>query len=363
MVYKVIGLMSGSSLDGLDIVYAEIDESAGQWSFDIIAADCYNYSPEWITKLKEATTLNALDYQLLHTEYGHYLGQQVNNFIDQYNLHYKVAFIASHGHTTFHVPAKKMTAQLGDGAAIAAATGLPVVSDLRALDVAFGGQGAPIVPMGEKLLFSNYNLFLNLGGIANLSINTLNKHVAFDVCPANRVLNMLANKLGQEYDAGGQLAASGTVHDALLQQLNSLAYYKQPYPKSLANSFGTDEVYPLINSYNLTPADELRTYTEHIVQQIAKAIGNENSTAAHLKIMVTGGGAFNTFLINQLQEVLQDYNIEFVVPEHQVVQYKEALVMALIGILRWRQEYTVLASVTGAERNSIGGALWIGQEA
>ncbi|MBD0293741.1 MAG: anhydro-N-acetylmuramic acid kinase, partial [Flavisolibacter sp.] len=320
MVYKVIGLMSGSSLDGLDMVFAELQENAGNWNFSIAQADCSTYSPDWIRKLKEATSLSALEYQLLHTDYGHYIGQQVNQFIEKYQLHYQVGLIASHGHTTFHVPARRMTAQLGDGAAIAAETGLPVVSDLRALDVAFGGQGAPIVPIGEKLLLQDYSLFLNLGGIANISFNLPDQYIAFDICPANRVLNMIAAKVGKEYDAGGEMAALGNVNYPLLEQLNALDYYQQPAPKSLANNFGTDEVYPLIQSFGLTHNDELHTYVEHIVQQIKRSITNgewskvnsENynykpQTTNH-KLLITGGGAFNDFLINRLSEALLPLN-------------------------------------------------------
>src|SRR2546423_15441322 len=171
MTYRALGLMSGSSLDGLDILFAEITVNAGNWNYEIIAADCYSYSASWKERLIGATSLNALDYQLLHTDYGHLIGKEVNRFIDANDLHFKIGLIASHGHTTFHLPEKKMTAQLGDGAAIAAETGLPVVSDLRSLDVAFGGQGAPIVPIGERLLFKDYGMFLNLGGIANISFN------------------------------------------------------------------------------------------------------------------------------------------------------------------------------------------------
>src|SRR5829696_3944509 len=209
MVYRTIGLMSGSSLDGLDIVFAELQENAGKWSYEIIASDCFEYDAQWKKKLQSATSLSALDYQLLHIEYGHYLGGEVARFIEQNNLHYKVGLIASHGHTTFHVPSRKMTAQLGDGASIAAETGLPVVSDLRALDLAFGGQGAPIVPIGEKYLLKDYSMFLNLGGIANISFNHPDNYIAFDICPANRVLNMFAAKEGKEYDAGGEMASTG----------------------------------------------------------------------------------------------------------------------------------------------------------
>lgn len=363
MTYKVIGLMSGSSLDGLDLAFVEFLYQSGAWSFEIVVADCYAYSVEWKEKLQNATSLNAFEYQLLHAEYGHYLGKQVLRFIEENSLQYKVALVASHGHTSFHIP-QKMTAQLGDGAAIAAETGLPVVSDLRAMDVAFGGQGAPIVPIGEKLLLKDYDFYLNLGGIANISFRNGDEYVAFDVCPANRVLNLIVAKEGKEYDAGGETASSGVVHEGLLEKLNAFAYYQKPYPKSLANDFGTDEVYPLIDSFGLSTADALRTYVAHIVQQIKSAIAkNAKLQTPNSKLLITGGGAFNTFLVQQLTAALQPLNVDVVVPDAKLVQYKEALIMAFMGVLRWREEYNVLSSVTGAQRDSIGGALWIGQEA
>ncbi|MDZ4793505.1 MAG: anhydro-N-acetylmuramic acid kinase, partial [Bacteroidota bacterium] len=295
-----------------------------------------------------------------------YTGQLVNHFIEDHQLQYKVAVIASHGHTTFHMPARKMTAQLGDGAAIAAETRLPVVSDLRVLDVAFGGQGAPIVPIGEKLLMNEYNYFLNLGGIANISVNTAN-YTAFDICPANRVLNMLANELGKEFDEDGIISASGTLNDALLEELNALDYYQQPYPKSLANDFGTDIVYPILKKTGTGLQDALRTYVEHVVLQTSRAIetfrNDGNAEILNPKLLATGGGALNSFLISRLREVLSEQGIELIVPDKKLVNFKEALIMAFIGVLRWRQEYNVLSSVTGASRDSIGGALWTGQEA
>jgi anhydro-N-acetylmuramic acid kinase len=364
MVYRTIGLMSGSSLDGLDIMFAEFHENAGSWNFEINAAACYEYSEEWIEKLKSATSLSALEYQLLHVDYGHYLGQQVNRFIEVNSLHYKVGLIASHGHTTFHVPSKKMTAQLGDGAAIAAETKLPVVSDFRAMDIAFGGQGAPIVPIGEKLLLKDYSMFLNLGGIANVSFSLPGNYIAFDICPASRVLNLIANMVNKDYDNGGQMAAMGNLNEELLNKLNSFDYYKQPYPKSLANNFGTDDIFPVLKSFGLPHIDLLRTYVEHIVQQIKLAITiNSEPNAQNSKLLVTGGGAFNDFLIKRLSQELSSVGIEVIIPEESLVKYKEALIMGLIGVLRWRQEYNVLSSVTGAERDSIGGAVWIGQEA
>jgi anhydro-N-acetylmuramic acid kinase len=359
MVYRAIGLMSGSSLDGLDIAFVEFHENAGKWTWEILEADCYPYNEEWMERLQHAIHMPALDYQLLHTDYGHYLGQQVNRFIDQYQLHYKVALIASHGHTTFHVPSRKMTAQLGDGAAIAAETQLPVVTDLRAMDIALGGQGAPIVPIGEKLLLGDHTYFLNLGGIANISFNAT-KYIAFDVCPANRVLNMLANDAGKEYDEDGQMARGGNINTTLLDQLNGLDYYKLPFPKSLANDMGTDLVYPIIKTANISTAEALRTYVEHIAQQLQQSVQAMGGVAG--KLLVTGGGALNLFMVERIRERLGSLGIELVVPDKKLINYKEAMVMALIGVLRWRQENNVFSSVTGASRDSIGGALWTGQD-
>ncbi|HTN07871.1 anhydro-N-acetylmuramic acid kinase [Agriterribacter sp.] len=367
MIYRAIGLMSGSSLDGLDIAYVHFHENAGTWSFDIEHADCYPYTAEWANKLQSAIQLNALDYQLLHAEYGHFLGEQVNAFINIHQLHYQVQFIASHGHTTFHVPHKKMTAQLGDGAAIAAETGIPVISDLRALDVALGGQGAPIVPIGDKLLFGGYRYCLNIGGIANLSAHSGNTYVSFDICPANRVLNLLAAKAGKAYDEGGRMAASGKVNPTLLEALNGFPFYQAQYPKSLSNTFGNDVVYPLVLQEEPHLANALCTYTEHIAVQVKAAVEqikkSLNPGAGPAKMLVTGGGAMNTFLIDRIQDQVKLYDIELLVPDEKTVKYKEALVMALTGVLRWREENNVLSTVTGAVRNSIGGAIWMGQEA
>ena len=362
--------MSGSSLDGLDIAYTHFQETGGKWSFDIIHADCYAYPEDWITRLKDATSLRAIDYQLLHTKYGHFTGQLVNRFIDANRLHHKVDLVSSHGHTTFHVPAEKMTAQLGDGAAIAAVTGLPVVSDLRGMDIAFGGQGAPIVPIGEKLLLQQYDLLLNLGGIANISAKTQDDYIAFDVCPANRVMNLLANEEGKQYDENGDIAAHGSTNEILLEQLNNLEYYDLDYPKSLANDFGIDIVYPLIKQQSLSTEIALNTYVEHICHQVKRSInqvqkksnGQWMNTNGH-QLLVTGGGAFNKYLVNRLQEMLVDLQIEVNIPEKNLINYKEAMIMALMGVLRWREENNVLASVTGATRNSVGGAIWMGSEA
>ncbi len=363
MIYRVIGLMSGSSLDGLDIAFVEFDESGGKWSFEIKAASCYQYNEPWTNSLKNAATLNAFEYQLLHTRYGKYTGEQVNAFIDEHHLHHQVQLISSHGHTTFHAPALAMTGQLGDGAAIAAETGINVVSDLRALDIAFGGQGAPIVPIGEKLLFGNYNMFLNLGGIANITVSDNDSYIAFDVCAANKVLNMFAQKESRAFDENGLMAAGGTINTSLLTQLNNLEYFKRPHPKSLDNNFGIETIFPIIETFGLSTADALRTQVEHIVMQVGYQCQHFKKDNEPKKILVTGGGALNKFLIKRLSETLSALNIEVIIPAEDIINYKEALIMALIGILRWREEYNVLSTATGARRNSINGAVWIGQEA
>jgi anhydro-N-acetylmuramic acid kinase len=371
MVYRVIGLMSGSSLDGLDIAFTEFQESSGKWSYELRHASCYEYSHEWVEKLRNAPTLSALDYQLLDVEYGHYIGGQVNKFINEHHIDFQVQLIASHGHTAFHGPEKKMTAQLGSGAAIAAETGINVVSDLRAMDVALNGQGAPIVPIGEQLLLGDYLYFLNLGGIANISFNDPANYIGFDVCPANRVLNMLAKAGGKNYDDGGQIAEKGSVIESLLNTLNDLDYYSRPYPKSLSNNFGTDVVYPIIKQGNADYDDALRTYVEHICEQIINAVESLQSEfrlrtiskPAGQRMLITGGGAKNSFLVSRLAVMLARINVSIEIPSDELTDFKEAIVMGLIGVLRWREENNALASVTGATRDSIGGAVWMGQEA
>lgn len=360
MVYKVIGLMSGSSLDGLDIAYVQLEEVRGRWSFDILHADCVPYNDEWISSLQHAAGINVSDFLKLNTRYGRYLGQQVNAFMERYDLGHKVHFVASHGHTVFHEPHNLTTSQVGDGAALAATVGLPVISDLRAIDVALGGQGAPIVPIGDKLLFGDYDYLLNIGGIANVTVPYNGSVLAFDVCPANQVLNVLAQREGMAIDEDGAMAAQGMLLPDVADELNTAPYYRQPPPKSLSNEAARDMAFPKLLQTTHSNYDLLRTMTAHISEQIANAMQQYPHGKEQASLLVTGGGAFNTFLIMQLTAALEPLNVNVVVPDKNVVKFKEALVMALIGTLRWREEVNVLSSVTGASKDSVGGALWLG---
>jgi anhydro-N-acetylmuramic acid kinase len=355
MTYNAIGLMSGSSLDGLDIAFVRLTEQGGQWRYEWIATECVPYSEAWQAQLRDARSLPVTDFLRLHTAYGHYTGQAVRAFLKKEQGGRVVDFIASHGHTIFHDPANGATCQIGDGASIAAETGLPVISDLRNMDVAYGGQGAPIVPLGEQLLFPEYDYWLNLGGIANITCRRAGVWTAFDVCACNQALNALAAEAGREYDEGGAMAAAGIVDTALFNQLNSDPYFSRAIPKSLDNAFSRTAILQPIAGARLSLANKLRTALEHMVFQIANAIDN---SAGPSRLLATGGGALNSFLIHRLGELLRPKNVSVVVPEMQTVQYKEALIMALLGARRWRGEPTVLHTVTGARKSSVGGALW-----
>ncbi len=357
MVYNVLGLMSGSSLDGLDLAFVALTEQRGSWRYEFLATDCVAYSPEWKEDLLRAPEMNVPEFLRLHTRYGHWLGAQVVAFVEKHNLHHKVHFIASHGHTVFHEPSTKTTSQIGCGAAIAATTGLPVITDLRAVDVALSGQGAPIVPIGDKLFFGQYPYLLNIGGIANLTVQSGEARLAFDIGPANAVMNRLAAREGKEYDADGALAAVGKPVSPIITALNSGAYFVQAAPKSLSNAAALFLGAVVLEDTAHTTPDLLRSFCEHLAGQIAEAVLRYGNGAGEM--LVTGGGAHNSFLISMLREKLLPAGIEVIIPEKEVVDFKEALVMALIGVLRWREEENVLQSVTGAARNSVGGALWV----
>ena len=358
--YHIIGLMSGSSLDGLDIAYCIFEKAVETWTFSIVHADCIEYNAAWKQKLANARSLDGLNLWKLHADYGHYLAASVNAFIDTHHLHGQVDLIASHGHTIFHFPAEKFTTQIGDGASLAALTGIMVACDFRTSDIALGGQGTPIVPIGDKLLFGDYNYLLNLGGIANLSVKNNGGIMAYDICVANQVLNHYASLRGMEYDRDGLLAASGSLHQPLLAALSDIEYYKQKHPKSLDNGFISEVILPIMESFDIAIEDKMHTYCEHIAKQLAADIFSiQQQQRLERKesdtMLVTGGGAFNSYLIAKIHEYSP---VVIHVPSAEIVLYKEALVMAFIGLLRWRKEVNVLASVTGALRDSVGGAIY-----
>lgn len=352
--FKVIGLMSGSSLDGLDIAYCYFEKGDAGWDFSIVHADCISYPKKWINKLSSVRELDAMAIARLHADYGHLLADLVNSFIRKYDLTGGVDLIASHGHTVFHFPDELFTTQIGDGAALAVGTGSLVACDFRTSDIALGGQGTPIVPVGDLLLFKEYKYLLNLGGIANLTIKSKDIVTAFDICAANQVLNHYAAQRNLEYDKDGALAASGALHQPLLDALNKLAYYHKPSPKSLDNGFSRDVIIPLMERFDISLVDKLHTYCEHIAIQVREHI-EKGEAAKEGELFITGGGALNSHLVGRIaaQGPLPVY-----APSEQVIKYKEALVIALIGLLRWRNEPNVLSSVTGASRNSVGGALY-----
>ena len=358
MRYNTIGIMSGSSLDGIDIANVEFYHEDKEWKYVIIDADCIPYNKEWEDRLRRLPTASAYEYQVLHHALGKYIGDLVNEFINQYKISKKELIIGSHGHTVFHEPAKGFTSQIGCGATISAITNCTTVTDLRAGDVALGGQGAPIVPIGEHSLWPGYSMYLNIGGIANLSVRLDKKEsIAFDICAANRVLNIMANKIDQPFDKDGLIARSGTIDNNLLEELNKVTYYQQPYPKSLNNSFGTDYIMGIINQYKISTEDALRTYTEHIAVQIAKCINEHQQVSIPNKVLITGGGAMNTYLIALIKQYINK-DIVLEIPGKSVINYKEAIVMGYIGLLRVLNKTNVLSTVTGAKRNSINGCIW-----
>ena len=350
--YRILGLMSGTSLDGLDIACCTFEQNGESWSYKIEEAVTYKYNEEWSKKLASIHNSSAYEFALANTEYGYYLAEKVNEFISEKNIK-GIDLIASHGHTIFHQPEKNFTFQLGSGAAIAGRTGITTVCDFRSLDVALNGQGAPLVPIGDALLFSGFEYCLNLGGIANISFDNNGKRAAFDICPVNLVLNTVAQKLGKTYDSEGDFARSGSLNNKLLDKLNNLDFYKTTGAKSLGREWVEQVFFPVLNSFEISAHDKLNTVCEHIALQIAKHA--KNTTA---KMLVTGGGAYNSYLMERLKVHIQ---AEVIIPDNQTIEYKEALIFAFLGLLRFEQKNNTLASVTGASTDSTGGAIYLGE--
>ena len=347
--YKVIGLMSGTSLDGVDIACCTFSYKK-QWKFTIEKAKTISYTSDWTKKLKNAHTLTAEQLLELDHAYGRFLGQLCKDFISKNKIK-GVDFISSHGHTIFHQPERKFTLQIGNGNDILAVTGLPVISDFRSLDVANGGQGAPLVPIGDKLLFNEYDICLNLGGIANLSFDQKKNRIAYDVCYVNMGLNYLANKVGKKYDHQGELASSGEVQEKLVRELNQVYVATKQKRPALAREFFESRIKPILDREDFSIQDRMRTFTECTAQQLAEAILKLKKKGT---VLCTGGGSFNSFLIYRLVENCGDEAV-IVIPDEEIVNFKEALVFAFLGVLRSRNETNCLKSVTGATSDSSGG--------
>ncbi|QTE22498.1 anhydro-N-acetylmuramic acid kinase [Polaribacter cellanae] len=343
-----IGVMSGTSLDGVDLVYVKFEKN-NYSDFKILQATTIPYSLEWKQMLQNAIHSSGKELENLNVIYGKYLGVIIHNFMSNYKIK-NIDFIASHGHTILHEPEKGITLQIGSGKEIAKITKQKVVCDFRTQDVKLGGQGAPLVPIGDKLLFGKYRFCLNLGGFSNISFDKNEERIAYDICPVNIVLNFYANKIGLDYDASGKVALGGEINQQLLKKLNSLNFYKKEPPKSLGLEWVQQEVFPLINSLEKDIPSILRTFVEHIAIQISKVIVNNNS------ILVTGGGFFNSFLMKQIEK---HSNVKIEENNKEIINYKEALVFAFLGLLKIDNQVNCFKSVTGAEKDHSSGVIFI----
>ncbi|PKP33701.1 MAG: anhydro-N-acetylmuramic acid kinase [Bacteroidetes bacterium HGW-Bacteroidetes-17] len=346
--YNVIGLMSGTSLDGLDIASCSFIEEAGNWEFKIQQAETISYTNEWIKNLTVAPFLSSDELRQLDFSYGNYLAVKTLTFIEKNKLN--PDFIASHGHTIFHQPEKNFTLQIGNGTQMAEILKLPVIYDFRALDISLGGQGAPLVPIGDQLLFKDFEICLNLGGFANISFDLQGRRMAQDVCPVNMALNFISQKEHQEYDHNGQMALKGKINSELLKTLNNISYYHIDPPKSLSREWFESEFLSILLKFPISNYDLLHTITEHIAFQISNSFRIKEKG----KVLITGGGAHNAYLMQRIQ-ALTNLNIE--IPDHDLVDFKEAVVFAFLGILRMRDEVNCLGSATGAKHDSCGGII------
>jgi anhydro-N-acetylmuramic acid kinase len=354
-VYKIIGLMSGTSLDGLDLAYCHIWDEEGAWKFDIKKTKSVSYTQEMQDELKDAISLSAEKLIELHNTYGTWLGGQALKFIQENQL--EVDYIASHGHTTHHRPEINLTFQVGSGQHLANTSGYKVICDFRTNDLALGGQGAPLVPIGDRTFFGNYDFCLNLGGISNISFDVKGKRIAYDIGLANMILNYITRKVNLEYDEEGKLARSGQINPSMLKRLNELKYYLQTHPKSIGYEWFLAEVVPIVEDTNDSIENLLHTSVHHICEKIEQQI-RLNSNGDHKSLLVTGGGALNSFFMDTLQEKLGKAT-KVIIPEKIIIEFKEALVFALMGVLRIEQEINVLSSVTGAKKDSSSGVVFL----
>ncbi|TDP57784.1 anhydro-N-acetylmuramic acid kinase [Flavobacterium dankookense] len=348
--YNVLGIMSGTSLDGIDLAHINFTIKNNRWSYTLHETQTIPYDNNWLNKLKTAVDFSKTDLEILNEDYTLLLGNTIKSFIKK-NKITNLDAVCSHGHTILHQPQNGYTLQIGNLPEIAEIIGVTVVCDFRVQDVKLGGQGAPLVPIGDRILFSEYDYCLNLGGFSNISFEQNGKRIAFDISPVNTVLNFYANKLGLAYDDKGTIARSGESDLNLMEELDTLSYYQKPFPKSLGFEFVKTVVLPLMESYDISIEDKMHTFVKHIAKQTAFALPERNE-----KMLITGGGAYNTFLLESMQNYLPEMSL--VVPDAKTLEYKEALIFALLGILKLRKEINVLSSVTGAKKDHSSGKIY-----
>lgn len=343
---KILGLMSGTSMDGLDLALCDFSSKDNLITFLVIASETISYEPVWKERLQNVFESTAEQYFKLHSLYGEFIAKSVNNFLNKH--HQSADYIASHGHTIFHRPQLGFTTQIGCGATIAAQTDISTICDFRSLDVALKGQGAPLVPIGDRDLFHQYESCLNLGGIANISFTKNNSTQAFDICIANMALNYLTETTGKAFDEGGEIAAAGTINDQLFKTLIQLNTKQQ----SLGREWFEQNFMPVLKSSGLSIKDQLSTCVEYIAQQISMVLNEQGLKS----VLITGGGAYNTYLINRLKHYFKG---EIEIPSDEIIQFKEAIIFAYLGYLRANEKINTLSSVTKAGSDSIGGCVYL----
>ena len=347
--FRVLGVMSGTSLDGIDLAYLAFTREEG-WEASILKAETISYPKKWVEALKTSAELSRAEITVLDEHYTEYLAEVIQQFI-QKNKIVKLDAVCSHGHTVLHQPEKGFTVQIGNLPKLATMLQQKVVCDFRVQDVELGGQGAPLVPIGDRLLFGDYDYCLNLGGFANISTEIESKRIAYDICPVNTVLNEYASRLGFAFDRDGAIARNAEVNQDLLEQLNSLSFYQQKPPKSLGIEWVNSVIFPILEKSESTSEEIIATFTMHVAVQLSENIQHYSSQ----KVLVTGGGAFNTYLIELLQ---QKTKAQIILPQKNLIEFKEALIFGFLGVLRLENEINVLASVTGASKNHSSGKIF-----
>ena len=350
-VFQVVGVMSGTSLDGIDLVDVSFKRQIGHWKYTIHNSETIDYDEFWKEKLSQLVSFTKEELVSIDNEYTHFLAKVIKLFIAKYRIN-DIDAICSHGHTALHKPEKGLTYQIGNLPEIAKKIGVQVVCDFRVQDVELGGQGAPLVPIGDQLLFSEYGYCLNLGGFANISLAKKDVRLAYDICPVNIVMNHYVRQNGLDYDDEGKIAASGHINQDLLEQLNAIDFYVIEPPKSLGLEWVVSKIFPLIDSFKLSLEDLLRTFVEHVAIQVTKQINAIKNT----KVLVTGGGVFNSFLISRIRNLTDN---DIMIPDNELINFKEALIFGFLGVLKLSGEVNCLSSVTGAKHNHSSGKIFL----